>query len=176
MILAGFRQHQRQAVCCIVVELVYHQRNIASLGIGHVVAPWLSVNHRLWSISGCGGGMNGNTYVTGPVTGDCVVSAAFTPNVTSAPVDNAWTSVGPEGGTVRALVIDPTNHATVYAGTISNGVFKSIDGGRTWASSNNGLSPYVTFLVIDPVTPSTLYAGGWGDGDRDQVRQRRDRG
>ena len=40
-----------------------------------------------------------------------------------------WTSLGPGGGLVRALAIDPTNSATVYAGTVGGGVFKSTDGG-----------------------------------------------
>ena len=35
---------------------------------------------------------------------------------------NVWTSIGPEGGQVFALAIDPQNPSTVYAGT-AGGVF-----------------------------------------------------
>ncbi|HEX2269374.1 MAG TPA: carboxypeptidase regulatory-like domain-containing protein, partial [Pyrinomonadaceae bacterium] len=71
----------------------------------------------------------------------------------------AVTSSSNFGGTsVTALVIDPAQPSTVYAGS-ANGVFKSTNGGRTWAAINNGLtSRSVITLVIDPLTPSTLYA------------------
>ena len=38
---------------------------------------------------------------------------------------NTWTTNGPEGGTVVAFAFDPTNSATVYAGTNGGGVFKT---------------------------------------------------
>src|ERR1700693_4872906 len=69
---------------------------------------------------------------------------------------NLWTNVGPEGGGVRLLMVDPHNPRTVYAGT-GVGVFKSEDGGANW--SNAGLIGYsVTSLAIDPQNPSILYA------------------
>jgi hypothetical protein len=37
---------------------------------------------------------------------------------------NVWTSHGPEGGTVRGIIIDPQTPSTLYAG--SDGLFKSI--------------------------------------------------
>ncbi len=76
---------------------------------------------------------------------------------------NQWTSYGPEGEKVRALVIDPVTPTTVYAGTCGGGVFKSTDGGSTWAAINTGLTnPYVSAIAIDPITPNTLYAGTGG--------------
>ena len=42
---------------------------------------------------------------------------------------------GPLGGNVRSVVIDPSNPAVVYAGTSFGGVFKSTNGGNTWASA-----------------------------------------
>ncbi len=73
--------------------------------------------------------------------------------------NNVWTSLGPSGGTVNDLAIDPLTPTTLYAGTDS-GVFKSTDGARTWQAMNTGLSLLsVTALVIDPLTPTTLYAG-----------------
>lgn len=46
-----------------------------------------------------------------------VLAVAFVtrPGSTSAGV-NLWTSIGPEGGDLTALAIDPLNPATLYAG------------------------------------------------------------
>ena len=44
-----------------------------------------------------------------------------------------WTPIGPEGGTVRVLAVDPTNTSTLYIGTETGGVFKSTDGGANWS-------------------------------------------
>ena len=71
--------------------------------------------------------------------------------------------------TVSCLVTDPENSSTLYAGTGENsfifnldtgrGIFKSTDGGATWASINAGLSDLnISALVIDPRTPATLFA------------------
>src|SRR5678815_1934026 len=55
---------------------------------------------------------------------------------------------GPPAGTVKALAIDPSTPATVYAGTYSGGVFKSTDGGASWSAINSGLSdPNVSALA-----------------------------
>src|ERR1035437_7180676 len=76
-----------------------------------------------------------------------------------------WTSGGPYGGSARALAINPTTPATLYAGTYGSGVFKSTDSGGTWAAANTGLTYlYVNALAINPTTPATLYAGTDGDG------------
>ena len=42
---------------------------------------------------------------------------------------NVWTSIGPEGGNVSALAIDPATPATLYAGTWGGGVFSIQQGG-----------------------------------------------
>jgi len=66
---------------------------------------------------------------------------------------------GLPGNNVTALAIDPTDPATVYAGT--TGVFKSIDGGANWVDASNGIPDIdqVHALAIDPSSPSTVYAG-----------------
>jgi hypothetical protein len=46
-----------------------------------------------------------------------------------------WTSIGPDGGQIRALAIDPTAPSTLYAGTQGGGVFRSLDGGAPGAPS-----------------------------------------
>lgn len=46
-----------------------------------------------------------------------------------------WTSNGPEGGSIRGLLIDPTEAETVLAATGSNGVFRSENGGLSWTKA-----------------------------------------
>jgi hypothetical protein len=60
---------------------------------------------------------------------------------------------------ITALAIDPTNDATLYAGTQQGVVNKSTDGGQTWSNSSGGLTGGgISALVIDPNTPTTIYA------------------
>src|SRR5262245_45026657 len=74
---------------------------------------------------------------------------------------NEWTSLGPYGGYIKALVIDPQNTRTMYAATY-NQIFKTIDGAASWMPASAGLTGYPGFsgLAIDPQNTNTLYA--WG--------------
>jgi len=68
---------------------------------------------------------------------------------------NVWTSIGPEGGWIYAMAINPTTPTTLYAGTYGGGVFKSTDGGATWSAVNTGLTnKSVRALAIDPTPPT----------------------
>lgn len=67
---------------------------------------------------------------------------------------------------VHAIVIDPSDPQTLYAATttheaqVAYGVYKSTNGGRSWAAVNNGLTVTdVMSLVINPVSTTILYAG-----------------
>ncbi len=69
---------------------------------------------------------------------------------------------------VNALLIDPVTPTNLYASvsdsSVPDGVYKSGNGGATWAPANNGLPvPCVGLcimsLAIDPHMPTTLYAG-----------------
>ena len=66
---------------------------------------------------------------------------------------------------VVALLVDPTNPATLYANTRA-GVFKSTDGGSTWKATGlvEGLGwpqswTFGEAAFLDPNSPSTIYAG-----------------
>ncbi|MBE0684838.1 MAG: hypothetical protein IH585_02450 [Anaerolineaceae bacterium] len=73
-----------------------------------------------------------------------------------------FTNLWPKNDVIT-LVIDPTAPTTLYAGTETQGVFKSIDGGFNWVPSNTGLiNLRIVSLAIDPIQPSTLYAGTFG--------------
>ena len=74
---------------------------------------------------------------------------------------NVWTSIGPGGGIVFTLAIDPATPATLYAGIGRGGLFKSTDGGGNWSVANIGLTTpdILTCSRLIPKTPAALYAG-----------------
>lgn len=81
---------------------------------------------------------------------------SFIPLVTYRPT--GW--IGPDGGTVVSIAIDPINPLIVYVGSYGSGVYKSLNGGRTWTLKSQGLTNlYVYSLAIDPQHPATLFAG-----------------
>jgi photosystem II stability/assembly factor-like uncharacterized protein len=68
--------------------------------------------------------------------------------------------LGPEGGLISAVVVDPRNPSNVYAASWGGGVYKSTDGGLSWTWKSQGLQNLtVVSLAIDPDSPSTLFAG-----------------
>ena len=82
--------------------------------------------------------------------------AVFMVAMTQAPSRAAinWTSLGPEGGSVNAISIDPRDPNTLYAGTMSGSFFTSGNGGRTWTTSSIGNAN----LIFDPRDPNIIYA------------------
>ncbi len=95
--------------------------------------------------------------------------ASLSPSVNAG--QGAWTSGGPYGGNISALAIDPSNPATLYAGTSGGRVFKSTDGGKSWTfkvglTPTSAIQASVHALAIDPSAPTTLYAAtGYFDPD-----------
>lgn len=68
--------------------------------------------------------------------------------------------IGPEGGLISAVVVNPKAPQTIYAASWGGGVYKSLDGGRSWEYSSQGLENLtVVSLALDPQKPDTLYAG-----------------
>jgi len=80
--------------------------------------------------------------------------------------------LGTDNFDVFSLAIDPTRSGTLYAVTSAvvirppgGTVFKSIDGGTTWAASGQGLPP-ARFLsiAVDGADARVIYAGSLGAG------------
>jgi photosystem II stability/assembly factor-like uncharacterized protein len=84
----------------------------------------------------------------------------------SAPNRIAWTANGPDGGGTTSLEIDPRSPSTLYVGTSQAGVFRSTNGGKTWARRSDGLpsNAGVGGLELAPSDPSRLYANVGGEG------------
>ncbi|WP_194851009.1 WD40/YVTN/BNR-like repeat-containing protein [Nonlabens antarcticus] len=89
----------------------------------------------------------------------------------SVDAGKSWKQAGlPDSRHVSRLEIDPNDHNIVYAavmgniykGTENRGVYKSIDGGKSWKKTlfTNDLAGAVD-LIIDPSNPRNLYASTW---------------
>jgi photosystem II stability/assembly factor-like uncharacterized protein len=84
-----------------------------------------------------------------------------------------WTSLGPQpvtneywsgnanaSGRASSIVMDPTDSNTLYIATAGGGVWKTSDGGSTWAPLTDQLSSLASgALAIDPQNPGTVLYG-----------------
>jgi photosystem II stability/assembly factor-like uncharacterized protein len=65
---------------------------------------------------------------------------------------------------INVIVVDPENPDIAYAMTSLHetqtaiGIYKTTNGGGSWAAVNAGLDVYTNDLQMDPLTPSILYA------------------
>lgn len=66
-----------------------------------------------------------------------------------------WTSHGPYGGSINALVASPSDSRLIVAGNAA-GVFRSNDGGETWRDVSGGLRD-VAFVAVDPRNAGVIY-------------------
>jgi hypothetical protein len=66
---------------------------------------------------------------------------------------------------VTSLAIDPINAANVLAGTATQGVFKSTNGGGTW-NPTSLVAPGVDALIFESGQSNNVYAGSRGMGIR----------
>ncbi len=74
------------------------------------------------------------------------------------PLHADWHPVGPYGGTVTALAVDPSRPSTVLAGTPLAGLFRSDDRGATWAPISMAPQTPVGPIVFDRRHPGRVYA------------------
>jgi photosystem II stability/assembly factor-like uncharacterized protein len=66
-----------------------------------------------------------------------------------------WSSSGPTGGAVTAVVVAPSDPAVIWAGNAA-GVFRSADGGATW-SNVSGPVAEVDYLAVHPTDPAKAW-------------------
>jgi len=74
---------------------------------------------------------------------------------------NDWRTTGPQGGDVRALVVDPQNPDRFYFGTLDGQIYTSADGGKHWQLLHNFGKPrlFVDNIIVDPRNSRVLYVG-----------------
>lgn len=70
---------------------------------------------------------------------------------------NTWTGIGPEGGTVRKVVLPQDASVPIYALAAGAGFFRSLDGGGHWLQSNDGIAPYAADFAVDPTNPGRVF-------------------
>jgi photosystem II stability/assembly factor-like uncharacterized protein len=76
-----------------------------------------------------------------------------------------YTILGPDGGSVECIEIDPNNSNIVYGGSWGNGVYKSVDGGATWVNHKDGLaSPFIYDIRVDPEDSEHILASVYRHG------------
>ena len=72
--------------------------------------------------------------------------------------------IGPYGGDVRSLLMDPQQPAILYLGTSNGKIFKSQDAGASWSPLYPGIGKYqyvIDTLVLHPTERDHIYAGAW---------------
>jgi len=75
---------------------------------------------------------------------------------------SSWTWLGPGniGGRVRSIAVNPIVPSTWFAGSVSGGIWKTVDSGAHWAPVNDFLANLsISTMVIQPGNPSVIYAG-----------------
>lgn len=73
-----------------------------------------------------------------------------------------WTSIGPAniGGRIRSLLIDPHAPDVMLAGAVAGGVWRTTDGGASWAPIDDFMANLaVTTLAAAPGPLTVIYAG-----------------
>jgi photosystem II stability/assembly factor-like uncharacterized protein len=73
-----------------------------------------------------------------------------------------WQVLGPSGGDVRAVTIDPRDKDRLYISTIDGQIHTSGDGGRTWSLLVNLNEPGMVLdqLMVDLRDSKTIYTSG----------------
>jgi photosystem II stability/assembly factor-like uncharacterized protein len=77
----------------------------------------------------------------------------------TAPLHAGWRPVGPYGGTITVLAVDPSRPSTILAGTPADGLFRSDDRGVTWEPAAGGPLARVSQIVFDRLHPGRVYLG-----------------
>jgi len=120
--------------------------------------------NRVASVAGVPGDIN--TYYAGAASGGIFKSVdggfGWTPIFDNQPV-----------GAIGSLAVAPSNPSIVWAGTgeawairdvdvMGNGIYKSVDGGRTWSHMGLDETGRIGRLVIHPTNPDIVYACALG--------------
>jgi photosystem II stability/assembly factor-like uncharacterized protein len=79
-----------------------------------------------------------------------------------AKTNSEWAVIGPEGGDVRTVAIDPKDKDRLYISTLDGQIHTSADGGKTWRLLVNLEKPQLVIddLIVDPRDSNVIYASG----------------
>jgi hypothetical protein len=114
-----------------------------------------------------------------PVTMAIVVQPFVTGCTTRSDEIGVWQNITPRQVDLtkgdffgmQAMVVDPVNPSTIYAGRAMDGIYKSTDCGANWKKISTGRNSNAMArgrswtMVIDPSNPQTIYTNqGYGVG------------
>ena len=87
---------------------------------------------------------------------------ADSPELTDKDKFSTWTILGPNGGDVRAVVIDPKNKDRVFLSTLDGQIYLSENAGGSWQLLANLNKPqlFLDNLIIDTRDSKIIYASG----------------
>jgi len=88
---------------------------------------------------------------------------------------SSWTPIFDQASNlaIGAIAIDPQNPETIYVGTgdpdipggvfVGNGIFKSKDGGKTWAHLGLEETRVINEIIVDPKDSNTIWVAAMGN-------------
>jgi len=80
----------------------------------------------------------------------------------------SWNRITSSKLSISAMQVDPTDNNKILIATDNRGIFRSQDGGKTWADSNNGfVHRRITQLLPDPLVLGNSYTGALSDDIED---------
>lgn len=73
-----------------------------------------------------------------------------------------WKTIGPSGGDVRVITIDPKNHDRIFISTLDGQIYKSEDAGTSWDLVENFERPQLILdqLMLDSRDSNIIYTSG----------------
>ncbi len=85
---------------------------------------------------------------------------------TTATAAANWTAIGPNNfaGRMLDLAFDPNNANVIWAGAASGGIWRSADGGSSWAAMDDQLPTLAIGCVVTHPTNSNIIYIGTGEG------------
>jgi photosystem II stability/assembly factor-like uncharacterized protein len=79
---------------------------------------------------------------------------------------DTWSTVFTDTQPVKSIAIDRRDPLAVYVGTAAERIFRSVDGGDTWAAvrlpASEGGGASGSLVVADPRAPGRVYLAGYG--------------
>jgi len=114
----------------------------------------------------------GNSIAIDPTDPDVIYSASYGSVFKSIDAGNSWFEYTVSSVQTEGIIINPASPQILYTATAGEGVWKSNDGGQTWAKSSNGIralgfphdDPHS--LEIDETNPNYIYSGSINGGYR----------
>jgi photosystem II stability/assembly factor-like uncharacterized protein len=92
----------------------------------------------------------------------CVLSAASIYAGTETVRFNGWQTVGPNGGDIRAMAIDPRDKNRLYITTLDGQIYTSADAGKVWHLLTTFNRPQITLddILVDVEDSNYIYVSG----------------